>query len=485
MKLAAVVCMAFWLMAGGARAQSADDVPAAAIDQWMVARMAEAGGGPPSGSYRIMAALTTGHMRRDPVHANAMRRVFSVWLNQSMAPGDTVQVAAAERRVWRLGEPVTLAAGDSRERVFSSLPTGPKPGSRGGKDLEAILADLAERASPAGGPVVLAVISNSWTQADDAPADVPSPEERLRRLGCTEVRRAVFSVPDGGYRRDVYVAGCTLSGKGGVAPATASVTRARFSPETWAPEAYRPMGTQGAPPAPPLLAQPQQGASLPPWAVALGIVMALAVGGGGVALVLRRPRPPVGPDEAPVAAVEPAQADTDARPAEVAHLLDDAAKHARVLRLLREGMTDSVDKLDALVASAQSGEEIGRLRTEVAGLNRQITDWDKSAIDYLDAVQAALSMPGLDESRRQAWKRAGDAFIRLAQRQGLAVIAPQPGEPYVEGLHKVTESLGDRRAATVIAVGVSWGYQNGSRLYRPAEVIATDPASLGVPEEQS
>lgn len=487
MKLAAVLCIALGLLTHDACAQGVGDMPVAAIDQWLTARMAEASGGPPAGPYRFMVALTTGHMRRDPVHSNAMRRAFAVWLNQSMAPGDTVQVAAAERNVWSLTNPVTLSPGDSREQVFSGLPTGPEPRSRGGKDLEAILADLAEHASSVRGPVVLAVLSNSWTQTDDKQPDGPSQAERLKRLGCSEVRRAVFSVPDGGYRRDVYVAGCAVGGHFGGPTGAGAAPRRRFSPDTWVPEAYRPTQPPTASTIISTTGPPSRSPGPSPWAVGLGATVLLASVGGGAVLARRRARgqvPSAAPPAPPMPALEPGPASAEPAAGEVSQLLEDASKHAKVLGVLRDGMTDSVDKLDALVTAAQSGEELGRLRTEVAGLSRQITDWDKSAIDYLDAVQAALSMAGLDESRRQAWKRAGDAFIRLAQRQGLSVIAPQPGEPYIEGLHKATEIRGDRRRATVVAACVTWGYQNGSRLYRPAEVIVCAPDNLGSAEEQ-
>ena len=115
--------------------------PLAVWHAWLSSRLP---GG--AGSYDFALAMFTGNLSRDPIHAEAQRRLLSAWLNTTLLPGDTLIVAGAEHRVWTASRPIPIDDGaDSRRRAFSMLPAGPDPTSRGGKSIEKALLDLADR----------------------------------------------------------------------------------------------------------------------------------------------------------------------------------------------------------------------------------------------------------------------------------------------------------------------------------------------------
>ncbi|RYG31467.1 hypothetical protein EON81_22810, partial [bacterium] len=90
--------------------------------------------------------MTTGHFGRDPRLAEATRIAAIEALFAIGAKRDRVRVIAAEMVPW--GDPKILPLAD----LSSALPTAPSPGSRGGRDIEAILAAVASEAK---GPILV------------------------------------------------------------------------------------------------------------------------------------------------------------------------------------------------------------------------------------------------------------------------------------------------------------------------------------------
>jgi hypothetical protein len=151
--------------------------PEAAWHEWLRTRLPEG-----KGPYDFAIALFTGNMSRDPVHAEAQRRLASTWLNITLLPGDTLVLAGAEHRVWTMGKPLIMdGSAESRRLAFSMLPAGPAPGSQGGKSIEAALAELADRvATPPDRGSALIMLSNGWSQDGNGAA---RSVEKLTDLG--------------------------------------------------------------------------------------------------------------------------------------------------------------------------------------------------------------------------------------------------------------------------------------------------------------
>ncbi|RYG40945.1 hypothetical protein EON79_21705, partial [bacterium] len=112
------------------------------LDDWLRQKVAP----PAQGETEWTLVLTTGHFGGDPHLAAATRDAAVRALKQVGSEQDRVRVIAAEMKPW--GEPRVVPLAD----LVSALPTAPAPGSRGGRDIETILAAVADGAK---GPVLV------------------------------------------------------------------------------------------------------------------------------------------------------------------------------------------------------------------------------------------------------------------------------------------------------------------------------------------
>lgn len=452
------------VLGAAASAQSAapDRIPEpfASWHGWLSSRLPEG-----KGPYDFAVAMFTGNASRDPVHAEAQRRLFAAWLNTTILPGDTLIVAGAEHRVWTASEPVRIGeSAETRRRAFSLLPAGPKPDSRGGKSIEQVLVQLADRiGSRSGRGAAVIMLSNSWSQDGE---DVAPSLDRLGQLGFT-LHREEFNVPTVAGNRQVLVTA-------GVRPPSdaASLGPRAYPglPTEWVPSAYAPSRPAALPNN--LQARKDEPHGWPPWTlVPVGVGLA-ALGVGAGRWMRRAPPPSEGPtDPGPALPIA-------AKLAEFESVMDNAQKHLADLQTIR-------DSLLALVANAEKPTdaqplgrgEAGDLRTELASVQHDLAEWDKTAIAFLEAAEAAVRNHDADERLRRTWQRAADSFCRMAQRHGFGRIAPEPGEPFVPGLHRAVSVEGDPARATTVAECVAWGYQNGPRVYKLADVRVTEQTS--------
>lgn len=434
--------------------------PVAAWHAWLSSRLPEG-----KGPCDFALAMFTGNMSADPNHAEAQRRLLSAWLNTTILPGDTVIVAGAEHRVWTASDPVTMDdAPEARRRAFSRLPAGPEPASRGGKSIEKALAELAERAGRRSARgTALIMLSNSWSQNSD---DAARSLARLQEMGFA-IHREVFTVPTLHGDRQVLATGCIRG------PSEAASLQPRVygpMPKEWVPSAYAPVARHEPRPS----ADGQKRGAPPTWMMALA---GLGVAGGGLALGrwTRRPAPePAAPPPLPA----PPLAD---RLAELETVMDNARKHTADLQTVRDSLLELVsNRIEAAPPPPLGRAEAGDLRTEVASLQHDLAEWDRTAIAYLEAAEAAVRNDAADERLRRTWQKAADSFCRMAQRHGFSRIAPEPGEPFVPGLHRAAAVDGDPAQANIVAECLAWGYQNGSTVYKLADARVTDqPPSRG------
>lgn len=442
--------------------------PAAAWHEWLSSRLPEG-----QGTYDFAVALFTGNMSRDPLHADAQRRLVSAWLNLTIVPGDTLTVAGAEHTVWTASPAIPMDGDpESRRKAFSLLPAGPDPHSRGGKSIETALAELAARIPQRDGRgTALIMLSNSWSQNGRTVEDAVG---RLQKTGF-RLHREMFAVPTARGSRQVLVTACIRppTGSGTLAP------RRYDLPRDWVPSADAPVTGQEPRPSGSARgsgpAGARQGRAAPPtWLMALA---GLALGGAGLAAGrwTRRPAP------APAAPPLPPAPPPAERLAEFETVMDNARKHTADLQTVRDSLLELVsNRIEPAPPQPLGRAEAGDLRTEVASLQHDLAEWDRTAIAFLEAAEAAVRSDAADERLRRTWQRAADSFCRMAQRHGFSRIAPEPGEPFVPGLHRAVAVDGDPAQAGIVAECLAWGYQNGSTVYKLADVRVTDqPPSSG------
>lgn len=455
---------------------------AASVDAWLRTVIQSAGCSTSAGRYTFVLASFTGNIVTDPDHADAVRRLASVWLNRSIVSGDAVRVAGIEHGVWYLSESVEIDDGiESRRRIFSLWPVGPSPQFRGGKNIEASLSELAQMVRPERGRgVVLIVCSNSWSQARRGAKTPVVLESALHGRSYGPVAREVFGVRTPRAARAVYVAACARcpeAAAGGTSPRNYYA-----GARPWVPAAYAMPDRAARDGHSATIATP---ASEMPWMLVLSLAALAVVTLGGIGYLVIRHQASgyptrygdnvATPEERP--AFPPASKDpASALVPELATILEDAGKHLATLRVFREEMQEAVARIGSAEQMGRpadacgNGAEIGTLRAHVVALQQQLEEWDQTAIAYMDALEEAVRHPDLPEASRRVWMKAATDFCRKAQAHGFARIAPSPGDPYVPALHRATECIGDPQKPLVIDECLHWGYQNGTHVYRLAQV---------------
>jgi molecular chaperone GrpE (heat shock protein) len=112
--------------------------------------------------------------------------------------------------------------------------------------------------------------------------------------------------------------------------------------------------------------------------------------------------------------------------------------------------------------------ENSSLRNAILEQKSKIQDWEQTAMDFIDALMRASSLPGLSEERKDSWRKALQDFKRLCIQRGLDTIEPQVGDDYVPGMHRVRELVGNEAFHVVECIEV--GFRRGEDVIRPALV---------------
>lgn len=107
---------------------------------------------------------------------------------------------------------------------------------------------------------------------------------------------------------------------------------------------------------------------------------------------------------------------------------------------------------------------------EVSRLTSELAKWEKAAVAYFDTLQRTLAFPDLTESERSYTERDVRDFARAVLQTGLEPIRPTAGDPFVEAHLQATGYETSEIPAGSVVRCLSWGYRNGSRVIRRAEV---------------
>lgn len=132
----------------------------------------------------------------------------------------------------------------------------------------------------------------------------------------------------------------------------------------------------------------------------------------------------------------------------------------------------SLDVLARLEDQQQLNGQLMQERQEAGNARRRVGEWQDLAVEYLSLLERAIVDEGLDPTMRQGMEVSLRQFERLARRQGVTTIAPHPGEPFDEVMHRyVGEEKSAQAPPGTVLHCKSWGYQLGERVARQADVV--------------
>ncbi len=127
---------------------------------------------------------------------------------------------------------------------------------------------------------------------------------------------------------------------------------------------------------------------------------------------------------------------------------------------------------DYIEALWKNHSEFSEIRHQVALLELTISEWKKRSIDFLTAIENAVSNDDLDPIFREALEKTFKDFCRIMIPMGFDVIRPKPGELFDDRIHQaISES---RPGILTISRCVAWGYRSGDQILQPAQVILGD-----------
>jgi molecular chaperone GrpE (heat shock protein) len=417
---------------------------------WLKTKLQEASLDESRGRIDLTVIFTTGHFGSDPALAREARTLAAQLVQGTLAKEDSVRVGAAELDLWTLSDPIPLSEGS--DAVTSQFPTTPRPGSKGGRDLERALLQAVEQA---GSGQVLLVLSPGPSQlAKDGSGDLlgqEAPELVAAR------NAAGYRSPD---RKTFQVNGRSLD-------------------LTLMLPTDLPTGIGVRTPLPPVAQTDGLAETQPPsstdedqaWPASVILPVALICLVGGFAAGWRTRRTPKEPQIDPVQTATPVP---DAAP----EVSEELKKARKVLDMLAQDLSESSQTFsESTAALRREVLDAGELRNAIVMRDEELAAWDETAMEYLDSVQRALQLPGLAMERRETWMKAGRDFARLCAKNGLDLIAPEIGDPVVAGMHRVDSVLDG--SSEEVRECLQWGYRRGAKVLRQATVI-TGPARAKV-----
>jgi len=390
-------------------------------------------GNPQQGSTEWTIAVATGHFGRDPQLSTATRAFILELMAEIGAKEDRLRVVATEMKPWG-----SIQAGELAQ-LPHFLPTAPAPSSKGGRDLEATIQQIA---SSAKGPILVISPGDSILPADGVgtlhggDGSTPGFKAPLRLEATLELAKPRTL-------RVIY-----LEKEGSFTGTSARTPIAFEIPSIKQQESNEiPLARQSSAPETigPLL---------------ICAALAMVVGFLCAHVFFRRP--------APVAVAE-----TGGNP-EIEAWKEQAGKLQRRLDLMVQDLEETASRL----ARESQGSQV-ELRQENVRYQQILGKWDEAAIAYLDGIDRALSVPDSSDEERNHLSRARKQFLANLKIVGLEEIRPEIGQTVVPSLHRVdsTVAASEGSPAGSITQLLSVGYQRGEHIIRQSRVeMASDKA---------
>lgn len=395
---------------------------------------------PKQGTTEWSIVVTTGHFGRDPQLVSATRQIIAELLGEVGAKGDRVRIYAAEMAVW--GTPISGPI----ETLASMLPTSQAPGSKGGRDIEAILNEVGPVAK---GPVLVFSPGDSILPLDGSGA-------LLGGDGMVEG----FSLPT---KRDLSIK--TVSQNRSIRLTVLSRnglfegTEPRIAPK---------ITHIGAPIEVKANAVSEHsgenlGSNL--WPVYAGLT--LIVGAGIGYFIARRISAMSVSDALPAMSAPPDDG-------ELAAWKEQAKQLQRRLDFLTQEIEESVQRI-----SHSNDVQIIELRQDLVRQQKTLEAWDELVIDYLDGIQRALDHTQVSTEAAATWLRARTQMLNLSKRLGLDEIRPSPGDLLIGSQHRIEALVAPTAEyeAGVVTRLIQPGYRRADAVIRQAKVeIASEKA---------
>lgn len=387
---------------------------------------------PSKGTTEWSVVVTTGHFGRDPQLATSTKNAIVNLLAQVGAKGDRVKVYSAEMTVWASSRAVPI------ENIANSLPTSQAPGSKGGRDIEAVLLQVGGAAK---GPVLVF-----------SPGDSSLPKDGTGVLrggdgsvaGFRAPLKRGFTVDTESRERTVRLTVLTKDGLFVGDQPRVSPQVSIASESTSASNSRKESQLNG---------QPGAVSSWPLW---VGAALACGAAAGFLVGNRKSNRPPE-----PVAT---------ANPDDVSALEDWKTQAKQVQRRL-DFVTQEIEESVGRMGQANESQLV-ELRQDLVRHQNTLQAWDQLAIDYLDGIERAVNHDQLSAEPSVTWVRARTQFLSLLARLGLDEIRPTPGDPVVVTLHRVEATIppSDMFGTGEITRLLQPGYRRGDTVLRQAKV---------------
>jgi molecular chaperone GrpE (heat shock protein) len=379
---------------------------------------------PARGSTQWTLILATGGFGSDPVLAAGMRKKAVELLETVGASGDKVQVVYAEMKPWGSSSIIPI------EGTSQALPLAPMPESRGGHDIERVLAEVAPSAK---GPILFFSSGPSQLPKDGV-GQLMGGTGEVSGFGKPIHRTVTISTDKG--NREIQISVLTRPGL-----FTGTDARVLLRPATNA-KSLDPIQSSSS-------ASSKVSGSNPLWYGASAVIGVL------IGLSLRRS----GKKE-PDSEIDVGLRDLEAWKQEAKAL-------QRRLDLIAQEMTESVSTL-----SERSSVEHIELREELLREGTALKIWDQTAMDFLDGIDRTLENANLGEEGRKTLERITKQFIALTQRTGIDVISPEIGSPVLDGHHsiEVVKPAPEGKLRNTVARVLQPGFRRGSNVIRTAKI---------------
>ena len=131
---------------------------------------------------------------------------------------------------------------------------------------------------------------------------------------------------------------------------------------------------------------------------------------------------------------------------------------------------------------SESTDELSRIRADRSLRERQIRQWEDTAVSIFDSIFRTLSYD-LNPEFRAGVESIFENMKRALEPTGFRVIVPRAGDACDSRIHSIEERT-DPDVWTIRACR-SWGYQNGFGIIRPAGVLLGHPIPAPPREDES
>jgi molecular chaperone GrpE (heat shock protein) len=115
--------------------------------------------------------------------------------------------------------------------------------------------------------------------------------------------------------------------------------------------------------------------------------------------------------------------------------------------------------------------ELKSSRETAADLKKEVANWQKTSIDFVDYLDSLLKLDSLDDKCASAFSKARTELIKKMSDRGIIEIRPKPGDPFDDRLHSSDNSPDTESDTPLFIQSVDKsGFSIGARVIRPAKV---------------